>query len=87
MFRALFNACNGVGYVHVGTCRVSPDHNFLAYTIDITGNEQFMLRIKDLRSGSIIPELQVNGVVSVAWVQDGRGLFYTQSDEKQRPCR
>ncbi|KAF3431635.1 hypothetical protein FNV43_RR26366 [Rhamnella rubrinervis] len=75
------------GYVHVGACRVSPDHNFLAYTIDITGSEQFMLQIKDLRSGSIIPELQVNGVVSIAWAQDGCTLFYTQSDENQRPCR
>lgn len=80
--------CNAiVGYVHVGTCRVSPDHNFLAYTIDITGSEQFILQIKDLRSGSIVPELQVNGIVSVAWAQDGRTLFYTQSDENQRPCR
>lgn len=84
----VFDVCNAiVGYVHVGTCRVSPDHNFIAYTIDITGSEQFMLQIKDLRSGSIIPELQVNGIVSVAWAQDGRTLFYTQSDENQRPCR
>ncbi|XP_060669574.1 uncharacterized protein LOC107429092 [Ziziphus jujuba] len=75
------------GYVHVGTCRVSPDHNFLAYALDITGSEQFMLQIKDLRSGCIVPKLQVNGVVSVAWAQDGCSLFYTQSDENQRPCR
>lgn len=76
-----------LGYVHVSTCRVSPDNNFLAYTLDSTGSEQFMLQIKDLRSGCIIPKLQVNGVVSVAWAQDGCTLFYTQSDENQRPCR
>ncbi|CDY33560.1 BnaC06g29920D [Brassica napus] len=27
------------GYVHVGVCRVSPDHNYLAYTVDPKGNE------------------------------------------------
>ncbi|KAH9772229.1 prolyl oligopeptidase family protein [Citrus sinensis] len=45
------------GYVHVGTCRVSPDHNFLAYTIDTSGDEQFMLQIKDLRNQCIVPRV------------------------------
>lgn len=73
--------------MHVGTCRISPDHHFLAYTLDIEGDEQFVLQIKDLRSGCIIPKLQINGVVSLAWAQDGRTLFYTLSDENQRPYR
>ncbi|XP_065879706.1 uncharacterized protein [Euphorbia lathyris] len=75
------------GYVHVGSCRVSPDHNFLAYTIDITGNEQFILQIKDLRNGSAVPRSETNGVVSLAWAQDSKTLFYTISDENQRPYR
>ncbi|EXB44900.1 Protease 2 [Morus notabilis] len=75
------------GYVHVGTCRVSPDHNYLAYTLDVTGSEQFMLQVKDLRSGCIIPKLQVHRVVSLAWAQDSNTLFYTLSDDNQRPFR
>lgn len=75
------------GYVHVGTCRISPDHNFLAYTLDVTGSEQFMLQIKDLRSGRLFSKLQVDGVVSLAWTQDSSTLFYTQSDDNQRPYR
>ncbi|KAF3671552.1 putative cytosolic sulfotransferase 12-like [Capsicum annuum] len=58
------------GYVHVGTCRVSPDHNYLAYTIDVTGSEQFVLQIKDLRNDCVLPTLGVEGVVSVEWAQD-----------------
>lgn len=73
--------------MHVGTCRISPDHHFLAYTLDIKGDEQFVLQIKDLRSGCIIPKLQINGVVSLAWAQDGSTLFYTLSDVNQRPYR
>lgn len=75
------------GYVHVGTCRISPDHNFLAYTIDISGSEMFMLQVKDLRTMNNISNLNVQGVVSVEWAQDCRTLFYTISDENQRPYR
>lgn len=66
---------------------MSPDHNFLAYTIDVSGGEDFILQVKDLRTGLVIPNLQVQGVVSVAWAEDGRTLFYTQSDNNQRPFR
>ncbi|KAJ0094632.1 hypothetical protein Patl1_16632 [Pistacia atlantica] len=45
------------GYVHVGTCRVSPDHNFLAYSLDTSGCEQFMLQIKDLTNGCMVPRV------------------------------
>ncbi|KAL5553798.1 hypothetical protein UlMin_041199 [Ulmus minor] len=75
------------GYVHVGTCRISPDHNLLAYTLDITGGEQFFLQVKDLRTGCTIPKFLADGIVSLAWAQDGRTLFYTQSDDSQRPFR
>lgn len=75
-----------VGYVHIGTCRVSPDNNFLAYTLDIIGHEQFFLQIKDLSRNSIISNHRVEGVVSLAWAQDG-SLLYTLCDQNQRPYR
>lgn len=75
------------GYVHVGTCRVSPDHRYLAYTLDITGSEWFKLQIKDLRTGCILPNLQAEGVVSLAWAQDSCTIFYTLADKNQRPFR
>ncbi|PIA57631.1 hypothetical protein AQUCO_00600389v1 [Aquilegia coerulea] len=75
------------GYVHIGTCRVSPDHNFLAYTLDTSGSEQFILQISNLRTGSIFPKVQVHAVVSLAWAQDSQTLFYTVSDDTQRPYR
>jgi len=84
----IFNNLNNMtGYVHVGTCRVSPDHNYLAYTVDISGGERFMLQVKDLRSGLHDPKIEVDGVVSLAWARDASSLFYTQSDENQRPYR
>ncbi|XP_075483481.1 uncharacterized protein LOC142523653 [Primulina tabacum] len=75
------------GYVHLGTCRVSPCHNFLAYTLDTTGEEQFQLQIKDLRTNAILPHFRVEGVMSLAWGQDGCTFFYTLHDQNQRPYR
>lgn len=75
------------GYVHIGACRISPDHKFLAYTLDISGNESFALQVKDLESGHAIPSPKVEGVVSLAWAGDNRCLLYTVCDETQRPYR
>ncbi|XP_026660273.1 protease 2 [Phoenix dactylifera] len=75
------------GYVHIGTCRISPDHKFLAYTLDTSGSELFVLQIKDLRTGDIIASPKVEGVVSLAWAKDCSCLLYTVCDETQRPNR
>ncbi|CAH9131191.1 unnamed protein product [Cuscuta epithymum] len=75
------------GYVHVGTCRISPDHNFLAYTVDVSGSEEFTLQVKDLKSGHILPNLNVNGVASLEWAGNGHTLLYTLIDQQQRPYR
>lgn len=70
----------------MGTCRVSPDHNYLAFTLDITGAERFMLQVKNLSNG-VLENLRVDDVVSLAWAEDSCTLFYTVSDENQRPDR
>ncbi|KAJ0986861.1 hypothetical protein J5N97_005217 [Dioscorea zingiberensis] len=75
------------GYVNIGTCRISPDHNFLAYTLDTRGSELFVLQLKDLRTGSMILGSEVEGVLSLAWASDSNCLFYTLCDENQRPNR
>ncbi|XP_074268263.1 uncharacterized protein LOC141591729 isoform X1 [Silene latifolia] len=75
------------GYVHVGTCRISHDHNFLAYTLDINGSECFFLQIKDLRDGHVLSDIKADSVVSLAWSQDSSVIFYTVCDDNQRPYR
>ncbi|KAK1272661.1 hypothetical protein QJS04_geneDACA016534 [Acorus gramineus] len=75
------------GYVHVGTCRVSPDHKFLAYTLDITGGESFVLQVKNLETKSIIMKSRIEQVVSLAWSTDSHWLLYSVCDDTQRPYR
>lgn len=71
----------------MNTCRVSPDHRFLAYTVDTKGDEQFQLQIKDIANDSVLPQPKVTGVVSLAWAQDSSTLFYTLCDQNLRPHR
>ncbi|KAK1361973.1 Prolyl endopeptidase [Heracleum sosnowskyi] len=49
------------GYVDVGTHEVSPNHNYLAYTLDTTGDERFMLQVKNLKTG-ILENFRVDDV-------------------------
>lgn len=71
----------------MGACRVSPDHNFLAYTLDVTGSERFTLQIKDLRDDHFISSVKSDAIVSLAWARDGSSLFYTVADDNQRPYK
>ncbi|CAM6122299.1 unnamed protein product [Calypogeia fissa] len=75
------------GYAQLGTCRLSEDHNLLAYTLDIAGNEIFTLFIKDLKSGQIMTEQTTEGVVNVEWARKSSTIFYTVADELLRPSR
>ncbi|CAM0951838.1 unnamed protein product [Alopecurus aequalis] len=73
------------GYVHIGSCRISPDHRFLAYTLDTSGGELFSLEVKDLQSKRVIFSSPHKGIVSLAWSHDSENLFYTVCDETLRP--
>ncbi len=75
------------GFLRLGVYRVSPDHRYLAYSLDRDGSEQYVLRIKDLDSGSDLPEQFVNTAHSAEWVGDGETLIYTTRNAAHRPYR
>ena len=70
----------GHSFLGLGSFAVSDDNQLLAYSADTTGFRQFMLHIKDLRTGETLPKV-VERVTSVAWAADNRTLFYTVEDE------
>ncbi|HET8624058.1 MAG TPA: S9 family peptidase, partial [Gemmatimonadales bacterium] len=76
----------GSAYCRLGAREISPDHRYLAYSVDLTGSEQFELRIKDLRTGLLLSERIPNTSRSVAWASDSRTLFYVTLDAARRPC-
>ncbi|KAF2282934.1 hypothetical protein GH714_043251 [Hevea brasiliensis] len=64
------------GYVHVGTCRVSPDHNFLAYTLDFTGNEQFVYVIDATNPFDGLQRIHKRVSNVQYFLEHHNGLFY-----------
>jgi oligopeptidase B len=70
----------GHSFLGIESFEVSEDNQLLAYSTDTTGFRQFVLQVKDLRSGANHPE-RFERVTSVAWASDNRTLFYTVEDE------
>jgi oligopeptidase B len=71
----------------LGTFDVSPDGHLLAYSVDLAGDERFTLRVKDLRTGEVLPD-EITGVFyGSAWSKDGSTLFYLTVDDAWRPYR
>jgi oligopeptidase B len=70
----------GHSFLGLGSFEVSEDNHLLAYSTDTTGFRQYVLQVKDLRTGTNFPE-RFERVTSVAWASDNRTLFYTVEDE------
>jgi oligopeptidase B len=74
-------------FFSLGTFDVSPDHDRLAYSVDLAGDERFTLRVKDLRTGEVLPDVVENVFYGSAWSLDGEHLFYLTVDDAWRPHR
>ncbi|WP_409363007.1 S9 family peptidase [Asanoa ferruginea] len=77
----------GHEFFSLGAFDVSPDGNRLAYSTDFTGDERFTLKIKDLRTGEVLPDEVPDTFYGTAWSYDGGTLFYLTVDDAWRPHR
>ena len=74
-------------YSRVGLRQVSPDGNLLAYSWDTTGGEWYALRLKDLRTGRLLPDRIDSVNYEVEWAADNKTLFYGRNDAAHRAYR
>ncbi|MEY4608086.1 MAG: hypothetical protein RL625_303, partial [Gemmatimonadota bacterium] len=74
----------GHAFYSLGGMEVSPDHNLLAVLVDTTGYEDFILRIKDLRTGTWLPDEITQLSWGLAWANDNTTLFYMTPDSAKR---
>ncbi len=71
-------------FYSVGGVSVSLDGTLLAYSTDTVGSERYILRVKDLTSGDLLPD-RIEGVLGGGtWSADGRDLYYCTVDESWR---
>ena len=69
----------GHKFLGLGAYAVSDDANWLAYSLDTNGYRQYVLRVRDLRTGRDSAE-RIERVGSVVWATDNKTLVYTTED-------
>ncbi|MGH7655968.1 MAG: S9 family peptidase [Gemmatimonadaceae bacterium] len=80
-------AAAGHAFYQLGGFEVSPDHNYLALLVDTNGYEDFVLRVKDLRTGEFLGDTADALGFGLAWASDGHTLFYQTTDAAKRGDR
>lgn len=74
----------GHGFFSLGAASVTLDGRYLAYSVDVLGDERFTLRIKDLVTGELLDDEIVDIAYGATWVGDTH-LFYQRVDDAWRP--
>jgi oligopeptidase B len=75
----------GHEYFSLGGLAVSPDHRLMAFAVDTTGGERHRIRVRDLSTGTDLPDEVEDVYYGLAWANDGTILFYTRPDDAMRP--
>ncbi|ATL65446.1 S9 family peptidase [Nocardia terpenica] len=76
---------DGHDFFALGAFSVSHDGTLLAYSVDTTGDERYVLRFKDLRTGEALPDEIAGTAPGATWSLDGTHVFYQTVDESWRP--
>jgi oligopeptidase B len=77
----------GHEFFSLGASSISPDGNLLAFSVDMVGHERFLLQVKDLRTGELLPDQVPDTAYGATWALEGDHLFYTTVDDAWRPDR
>ncbi|MFF2552955.1 S9 family peptidase [Nocardia sp. NPDC058058] len=74
----------GREFFSLGASSLSDAGDLLAYSVDTEGDERYELRIKNLRTGELLPE-RIEGIAAGAtWSLDGTHIFYQTVDDAWR---
>ncbi len=76
----------GQKFTSLNAYSVTDDGNLLAYSIDSTGFREYILFIKDLRTGQLLPD-NIGKVQTAFWANDNKTLFYVTEDAAKRAYR
>jgi oligopeptidase B len=74
----------GHDYFRLGGHLVSPDGRLIAYAVDTTGSERYVLRVRDLDTGTDLSDVIENWRYGLVWAADSKSLLYTDADENWR---
>ena len=70
----------GKDYFSVGDWEVSQDNRLLAWADDDVGRRQYVIRIKDLATGEVYPDVIRGASANIVWADDNKTIFYVEND-------
>ncbi len=74
-------------YFDIGAVAHSPDHRYLAWSVDRRGSEYYEVCIRDLETGETIATLTEESAGDLVWSNDGQTVFWVWRDDNNRPSR
>ncbi|PRP80656.1 peptidase S9A prolyl oligopeptidase domain protein beta-propeller [Planoprotostelium fungivorum] len=72
-------------YIELGTFEPSPSHRLIAFAIDYSGHEDYLVQFKDLKSGNLLEDKIPDCTGEIVWSNDDREVLYVKMDESHRP--
>ena len=75
----------GHEFYSLGSFDVSPDGRLLLWAVDTVGDERYVLHVKDLITGDVLPDVVEGTMPGALFDADGGGIYYTTCDEAWRP--
>ncbi|UNY97999.1 S9 family peptidase [Zhouia spongiae] len=72
----------GHSYFNLRGINISPDNKLAAFGIDTVSRRQYVIQVKNLETGEILPVKIDNTTGSSVWANDNKTLFYTRKDEQ-----
>jgi oligopeptidase B len=67
----------GHNYFSATGFAVSPDNKLLAFATDAVSRRQYIIRIKNLETGAMLPDVISNTEGDPVWAADNKTIFYT----------
>ena len=77
----------GKAFFRLAGAEHSPDHRLMYWASDEAGSEFYTIRVRDLATGSDLPDTIPETTGGAVWSADGAHLFYTWLDGNHRPRR
>ncbi len=68
----------GKDFFQVDELSVSPDGRLLAWAEDEVGRRQYVIRVKNLETGEVLPERIENAEPNIEWAADNRTFLYVE---------
>ena len=74
-------------YLDFSIMEHSPDHQYVAFGVDVRGSEYYEIRIREIATGAIVATLTDESSGDFTWANDSQTLYWVWRDDNGRSKR